>query len=125
MPITFAQTLPKDVGSAAEARRALDRLQGEVDERRLADARLLVTELVANAVRHVDADGEIELCIDSTDERLRVEVTDPGSGFDHVPARPDPGRGSGWGLHFVNRLSDRWAAEVDGRTRVWFELNAR
>jgi anti-sigma regulatory factor (Ser/Thr protein kinase) len=121
----YAQTLPKDVGSAAEARRALDRLEGEVGERRLADARLLVSELVANAVQHVDADGDIELSVDSTDERLRVEVSDPGAGFQHVPVRPDPGKGSGWGLHFVNRLSDRWAAEGAPRTRVWFELNAR
>lgn len=118
----FAEVLPKAAASAAMARRALDRLSGEVDQRRLEDARLLVTELIANAVEHVEADGHIELRVDNDAERLRVEVLDPGEGFVADPRRPGELAESGWGLHFVSRIADRWAAETDGSGCVWFEL---
>jgi anti-sigma regulatory factor (Ser/Thr protein kinase) len=114
----FAQALPKHARAPAEARRTLDRLAGDVDDRRLDDARLLVSELVTNSVVHVREEGEIEVRVDDTEERLRVEVSDPGPGF----ASP---RRTGWGLRFLARLADRWAAEVNGRARVWFELRAR
>jgi anti-sigma regulatory factor (Ser/Thr protein kinase) len=121
----YKEVLPKAIGSAAEARRALDRLEGTIDEDRLADARLLVSELVANAIEHVNEDGEIELRIGVRDDALRIEVLDPGSGFVPTPRRPDDPKDSGWGLHFLAQLADRWAVEVDDRTRVWFELRAR
>jgi anti-sigma regulatory factor (Ser/Thr protein kinase) len=121
----YKELLPKATGSAAEARRALDRLEGTIDENRLADARLLVSELVANAIVHVNEDGEIELRIGVSDDALRIEVLDPGSGFVPAPRRPDDPKDSGWGLHFLAQLADRWAVEVDDRTRVWFELRAR
>src|SRR5437764_487880 len=53
----YSDTLPKSAASAALARRVLDRLEGRADPDALADARLLVFELVANAVEHVDTDG--------------------------------------------------------------------
>src|SRR5262245_60187604 len=96
----FSEVLPKAAVSAAMARRALDRLSSEVDRRRLEDARLLVTELIANAVEHVEAQGVIELRVDNDDERLRVEVIDPGPGFTPDPERPGELAESGWGLHF-------------------------
>src|SRR4051812_42858231 len=110
----FSEVLPQAAGAAAMARRALDRLSGEVDQRRLEDARLLVSELIANAVEHVEQDGVIELRIDNDAERLRVEVLDPGPGFTPDANRPGELAESGWGLHFVSRLADRWAADTDG-----------
>jgi anti-sigma regulatory factor (Ser/Thr protein kinase) len=121
----FSEVLPKAAVSAALARRALDRLAGEVDQRRIEDAQLLVSELIANAVEHVKEDGDIELRIDNDAERLRVEVLDPGPGFPADPRRPAQLAESGWGLHFVSRLADRWAADTDGTGRVWFELMSR
>jgi anti-sigma regulatory factor (Ser/Thr protein kinase) len=121
----YSEVLPKVAGSAAEARRALDRLAGEVEASRLADARLLVSELIANAVEHVPEDGEIELRIDLDAQRLRVEVLDPGSGFTPVPRRAGDPQDSGWGLHFIAHVADRWAADTDRGARVWFELSAR
>jgi anti-sigma regulatory factor (Ser/Thr protein kinase) len=121
----FSEVLPKAAGAAAMARRALDRLAGEVDKRRLDDAYLLVSELIANAVEHVEQDGMIELRVDNDDERLRVEVLDPGPGFLPDPRRPGELAESGWGLHFVSRIADRWGAETDGTGRVWFELMSR
>ena len=121
----FSEVLPKAAGAAAMARRALDRLTGEVDRRRLEDAQLLVSELIANVVEHVHEDGVIEIRVDNDDERLRVEVLDPGPGFEPDPQRPGELAESGWGLHFVSRIADRWAAETDGTGRVWFELMSR
>jgi anti-sigma regulatory factor (Ser/Thr protein kinase) len=121
----FSEVLPKVAGSAAMARRALDRLADEVEERRLDDARLLVSELIANAVEHVDEEGDLELRIDNDAERLRVEVLDPGDGFMAEGHRPADEAESGWGLHFVSRIADRWAAETGERGRVWFELMSR
>ena len=40
----------------------------------------------------------------------------------HVRRARRAGSDRGWGLHFVDRLSARWAIDTDGRARVWFEL---
>ena len=111
--------------AAAEARRALDDLGGELPGGRMRDVRLLVSELVTNAVRHADLAGEdvIELVIELADHRLRVEVHDPGGGFVPSAPSPDPARPSGWGLYLVAELADRWGVDSDDRTRVWFELD--
>jgi anti-sigma regulatory factor (Ser/Thr protein kinase) len=121
----YSQALPKTTKSAAKARRALDRLKGKVDDEALANARLLVSELVTNAVQHVEEDGELELRVNHDGDRLRVEVRDPGRGFTVTPRRPDSPRGSGWGLHFVDELADRWAAEARRGSAVWFEVRTR
>jgi anti-sigma regulatory factor (Ser/Thr protein kinase) len=123
--VQIHEALPKDPRSAALARDVLARLSGQVDDRALADAKLLVTELVANAVQHVPEDGEVSLDVILDNGTLRVGVGDPGQGFAPRPRRPDSPKDSGWGLHFVDQLADRWAVEVDSRSEVWFELRAR
>jgi anti-sigma regulatory factor (Ser/Thr protein kinase) len=111
--------------AAAEARRALDDLGGELPGGRMRDVRLLVSELVTNAVRHADLAGEdvIELVIELADHRLRVEVHDPGGGFVPSAPSPDPARPSGWGLYLVAELADRWGVDSEDETLVWFELD--
>lgn len=116
----YSTSLPKSPASAAEARRFLDRLGDDVSLKVLDNARLLVSELVANAVEHVAEDGEIELRIALDDGVLRVEVLDSGPGFS--PPRRRRGSERGWGLHFVDRLATRWAIDREDRSRVWFEL---
>jgi hypothetical protein len=54
---------------------------------------------------------------------VRIEVENPGRGFELRPRSPDQERASGWGLVLVGRLADRWGIESDGSTRVWFELD--
>ena len=114
--------------AAAEARHALDGLSGAMPDRRLRDVRLLVSELVTNAVRHAGLRSEdrIRLLVQIRDAVLRVEVHDPGSGFELRTPTPDPARASGWGLYLVEEIADRWGMEAaDGRagTRIWFELD--
>jgi anti-sigma regulatory factor (Ser/Thr protein kinase) len=121
----FTVTLPHEPGSIPAARRLLARLEGEVDDLALRNTRLLVSELVTNAVRHVPAGegDEISLTIERADGHLRVEVADHGPGFLPRP-RPDMRNAtSGWGMHIVAKLASRWGVESDGGSRVWFELD--
>jgi anti-sigma regulatory factor (Ser/Thr protein kinase) len=114
--------------AAAKARRALDDFSGTVPERRMRDVRLLVSELVTNAVRHagLKTGDRIGLVVHVHEAVLRVEVDDPGRGFELSPPKPDPARASGWGLYLVDELADRWGMDRGGRggTRIWFELDS-
>jgi anti-sigma regulatory factor (Ser/Thr protein kinase) len=118
--------LPAEARSIASARRALARLSDLVPRGTLDDARLLVSELVTNSVRHARAPGgpiEVRAAVDGT--TLRVEITDRGPGFEPPPPRaPSTVEASGWGLYLVERVADRWGTtSADGRTCVWFELD--
>jgi anti-sigma regulatory factor (Ser/Thr protein kinase) len=118
----YSETLPKSAGSAGKARRVLDRLEGRMDPEALANARLLVSELIANVVEHVQGESGIGVRMDMNDGVLRVEVRDAGPGFVVQPRRPDHPQESGWGLHFLRMLADRWAVENEHGARVWFEI---
>lgn len=117
--------LARDPDSPAEARRALGEVSDHLSPRRLEDAQLLVSELVTNAIRHAGLDdGDlIKLIVVAGERALRIEVCDPGHGFDVTEPDPDPARPSGWGLYLVRELSDRWGVEQSLQTRVWFELD--
>jgi anti-sigma regulatory factor (Ser/Thr protein kinase) len=110
--------------AAADARdtvrAALARSRPDVCE----DVRLLVSELVTNAVRHggLRPDDEVHVHVIATAEAVRVEVTDPGRGFDPA-AVPRPHDTGGYGLYLVQRLADRWGVEPDDGVSVWFELD--
>jgi anti-sigma regulatory factor (Ser/Thr protein kinase) len=112
--------------AAATARLALDGLSGSMPARRMRDLRLLVSELVTNAVRHAGLrhDEHIRLIVDIHGHVVHVEVHDPGRGFTPRRPSPDPARASGWGLYLVEELADRWGVEGAGPgTLVWFELD--
>ena len=85
--------------------------------------RLLVSELVTNAVRHAEGEA-VRLVVAITAGVLRVEVHDPGRGFTRRDPPSDPMRSSGWGLVLVEELSDRWGVDGSPRTRVWFEMDS-
>jgi anti-sigma regulatory factor (Ser/Thr protein kinase) len=121
--VRLERRLPVTPEAAAEARHALAGLR--LPDGRERDVRLLVSELVTNAVRHADlAAGDlILLVVEIEDGRLRVEVHDPGGGFVPTAPAPDPARPSGWGLYLVAELADRWGVDSDNQTRVWFELD--
>lgn len=84
------------------------------------DLALVVTELVANAVRH--AGTEIELTLELIPGGVRMQVRDGST----RPLRPRPALASdegGRGLLLVDALCTRYGveAEPDGK-RVWVEL---
>jgi anti-sigma regulatory factor (Ser/Thr protein kinase) len=116
--------LPVAPSAPSDARRAVEDCAlptpGRVD-----DLRLLVSELVTNAVRHGQMAGLVTLRLLRADQALRVEVTeseptgwrgpetDPRNGPDH----------GGWGLHLVGELADRWGVDLEPATTVWFEFD--
>jgi anti-sigma regulatory factor (Ser/Thr protein kinase) len=119
--------LPCEPGSVGRARDAVDQLVDRVDDRRLGDLRLLVSEVVTNAVRHAGQERSDTIFVDIADAsggRVRVEVSDGGKGFTPKQRDPDLERPGGWGLYLVEELADRWGVETGGRTLVWFELAA-
>jgi anti-sigma regulatory factor (Ser/Thr protein kinase) len=85
------------------------------------DVRLLVTELVTNAVVHGGAgpDTPIEVRVKATPQGVRAEVEHAGPKFD---ARPRPNE-QHYGLFLVEQIADRWGVEPLGaRNRAWFEV---
>ena len=108
--------------AAAHARRALTRLRGDLEPPVMETMRLLVTELIANSVKHAGSDA-VALKVAVGRGAVLVEVRDEGPGF--VPTGRSAGQddASGWGLYLVDRLADRWGvAREESATRVWFEL---
>jgi anti-sigma regulatory factor (Ser/Thr protein kinase) len=113
--------------SAPRARRALDGLESLMSWSTFADLKLLVSELIANSVEHSGAtrDQLIGLDVSVVDERLRVEVSDPGPGFNlprtptHQPWEAEYGRG----LLIVDSLAQSWGVTQGKRSTVWFELS--
>jgi anti-sigma regulatory factor (Ser/Thr protein kinase) len=91
--------------------------------RALDDARLLLSELVANSMRHarLGPKDTIRVIAEVEHGRLRVDVVDGGRGSTPVAGaiRPRPSAESGWGLYLVETLSSRWGY---GAGRYWFEL---
>jgi anti-sigma regulatory factor (Ser/Thr protein kinase) len=119
----FDLELPSTAAAPAAARGALDQLTHAVSAERMRDVRLLVSELVTNAVRHAEG-AAVRLIVSMAADVLRVEVHDPGRGFEVKPPPDDPLRASGWGLVLVAELADRWGVEGTPRTRVWFEMDS-
>ena len=113
-------TFSREPKTVRAARGALEGLNGHFPQARLHDASLCLTELVSNAVRHPRAEGDLGLTLDLEEDRLRVEVTDPGNGFRFD--RPTRGDEGGWGLYIVEKLADQWGIEAGDRTIVWFEI---
>jgi anti-sigma regulatory factor (Ser/Thr protein kinase) len=111
-------------GAPARARGAVTGwLSGQVSAKLLDDARLLVSELVTNSVRHAQlAPGApISISIAISGSVVHLEVEDPGDA-PIAALVPDRQRGSGFGLYVVDLLAERWGSSHDGTTRVWAEL---
>ncbi|MGH2596400.1 MAG: ATP-binding protein [Actinomycetota bacterium] len=91
----------------------------------LHDARLLVSELVGNSIRHsgLRADEYVRIDVDRSGARLRVTVHDRLSSSAPIPVADPigtlPVAASGWGLFIVDRLASRWGTNEAG---YWFEL---
>jgi serine/threonine-protein kinase RsbW len=110
----------------------LARLQALSDET-LADLKLALTEACSNSVRHAYRDGRdgvVEILYDLHPDRLVIEVSDDGPGFDYVEAEGEE-RGlteGGLGLAIIRSLSDEF--ELDGHSaaggsRLRFVKNLR
>jgi anti-sigma regulatory factor (Ser/Thr protein kinase) len=93
-----------------------------LDERQLDDVKLLVTELVTNAVVH--GRGRITVRGRLDEHRLMVEVIDQGTGFERIVHERDFESVGGQGLNAVEAIASRWGIH-EGTSHVWFELERR
>lgn len=99
----------------AQARRTTATVlsQWSVPDALAEDARLVVSELLSNAITH--GSGDVRLRLRRDDHELRIRVTDDST----TPARRRRAGASdlgGRGLHLVARLSLRWGVADGGRT---------
>jgi anti-sigma regulatory factor (Ser/Thr protein kinase) len=88
-------------------------------------AKLLVSELVTNSLRHsAGAEDEVLVSVELMDDCFRVGVQDSGSDAVIAPQPADLGTGDGFGLNLVAMLSERWGVErlAGGGTQVWAQL---
>ena len=124
--LLVATRLRCDAGAVSRARAAVDRLDLPVQyAERGFDLRLLVSELVANAIKHGgDAEASILLSVEQVGTTLSVAVEDTGPLFTPAPTeRPAQDATSGRGLYLLTALADRWGVERRHGNRAWFELD--
>ena len=117
-----AKSFPVDVRSPRAAREAISALAGDLPDETLAIARLLVSELVANSVKHGPSgqSTKVGLYVQVERDRLRAEVSDGSTRGARLRVAGETG---GYGLILVEALSTRWGSGRDGDLNVtWFKL---
>ena len=112
--------LPRNSDAPAMARQHVEeRYRHQLSASAAADAAVVVSELATNALLH--GRGRILLGTELHADRLRIHVSDEGSGkVPNVIEQPENGIG-GWGLRVVDALASRWGV-FEGSTHVWAEL---
>ena len=101
----------------------------ELSEEVIADLKLALTEAASNSVRHAyagDGVGKVDIAYELLPDRLVIEVTDEGGGFDAATTRNSPGDLSegGLGLAIIRAIADvvEFGAQANGKgSRLRFE----
>ncbi|MGW8602424.1 ATP-binding protein [Streptomyces sp. NPDC055893] len=123
-PPAYSQTLPREAGSAAVARRlvraalTLWGLESLID-----DTSLVMTELVSNAADHSRLSAIRVIVSRPSAQEVRVGVVDRSRAVPMLPANSGGDHVRGRGLLLVDTLSERWGTELYlwGK-QVWAEL---
>jgi anti-sigma regulatory factor (Ser/Thr protein kinase) len=118
------QQFPSAPVSASRARAFVESVLAGAGLDHLAyTARLLVSELVANAILH--SGTPLEVVVQWGEDRVRVEVHD---GNPQLPVRKHYSNmsGTGRGLMLVERMAAGWGADRTPTGKVvWFELDGQ
>jgi anti-sigma regulatory factor (Ser/Thr protein kinase) len=119
--------LPYTAASVGAARRRVvaDLLSAGIFESVVADAAIVISELMSNALRHAKPlpGAVIRVGWMLASDHVELEVSDGGGAT--TPTRNDPGQSatSGRGLGIVEKLSRRWGVRQDsGEMTVWAEV---
>jgi serine/threonine-protein kinase RsbW len=103
-----------------------------LSEETLADLKLAITEACSNSVRHAYAGGRgtVEIVYRLEPDRIEIEVSDDGRGFDHLGAGASPEDSDlsegGLGIAIIRSIADdlEIASREDGRgSRLRFVKN--
>ena len=130
-PLTVRLTIPARAEYITLCRLALTgigRLR-ELSDELLADLKLALTEAASNSVRHAygaENVGVVDISYELHPDRLVIEVTDEGEGFDPAEARSHGGELSegGLGIAIIRAIADQVeiGAQPGGRgSRLRFE----
>jgi diguanylate cyclase (GGDEF)-like protein/PAS domain S-box-containing protein len=108
----------------ARAREFVGNLLDDAPDELRARARHVVTEFVTNSVKHADG---LTIVVQAWTGPTGVDlaVTDSGAGFDVRPRAPGHDGVEGWGLLFVDMLSDSWGSGGPGFPSVWAHFEPR
>jgi DNA-binding NarL/FixJ family response regulator len=114
--------LGADTASAGQARRFVDEVLNRWHcESVLDDVKLLVSELVTNAVVHAGSD--VEVAVRLLADAVRIEVVDRSPMSPLAPGSPTEDAESGRGLLLVETMASAWGVEpIDHGKSVWFEV---
>ena len=107
--------------SVAQARGAVGDLLDGVARRPREAVRLIISELVTNAVRN-GPEKPIFLRVSRDPETIRGEVEDQGEGRVAIGRSAKGNVSGGYGLRLVDAVSTSWGVQ-QGSTRVWFEVS--
>jgi len=113
--------LPCDASSVGTARQLVRRQLAKVaDPSVVADASLLVSELVTNAIIHGRTDVKLHAGV--RHGVFRAEISD-GNPVVPAPRRPRSLAATGRGLLLIDEISSRWGVKNtrSGKT-IWFEI---
>jgi anti-sigma regulatory factor (Ser/Thr protein kinase) len=120
--------VPLDVRAPGAARIVVAQVLAErVAASALERAKLVISELVSNSVRHsgAPAAASVVVRVRVVDGGFWLEVEDPGRDGVVAQRAPDEANGGGFGLHLVQTLSEQWGIDraAQGGTRVWAHLS--
>jgi signal transduction histidine kinase len=114
--------IARETAAPAQARAAVRSFAGAaLDDEVLADAILLVSELVSNAVKY--GKGAIRLRVRTRGtHQVLVEVIDEGDGFVPGVRRTSRFPSGGFGLKLVEQIATDWGVH-SRQTHVWFVID--
>jgi anti-sigma regulatory factor (Ser/Thr protein kinase) len=131
----LTRRFPARPTAAGAARQAIEAIAGELGPGATETARLLVTELVGNSLRHaaLGPGSSISLKAFLEPGTALFHVRDDGNGFEPPTLPPEPDAADddgdyadllpdGRGLLLVDRMSESWGVTRTPAATVWFEL---
>jgi hypothetical protein len=115
--------LPARPESARTARELVAEFRDRLDASDYGDLRLVVSELVADAVRaKVDGAPAVRVGIEVRGRWIRAEVSD-GAGAAELKSRHPVLGGPGWGIHLARVLGHQWGSTHEAERRsIWVEM---
>jgi two-component sensor histidine kinase len=119
MRLVFDLTV--STSAPSEARAMLDALVADLEPETIGALRIVVSELVSNAVKYgAGSPVHVELDV-AGPNRVRGRVANRGDPATAPHIHERPGAHGGYGLRLVDTLTRAWGVRA-GSTDVWFEL---